>query len=346
MIWSIQALRFVAALMVVYVHAAPTALAVTGSLGLPPGLVAVGFAGVDIFFVISGFIIAKAATGRTAAEFLTARLIRILPLYLVFASQQAIFAGLAGRPFGWREAIATFLFWPATDRMTSPALDVGWTLAFEMLFYAAAALVLTQRRGIVPLTYVAVGAWAVAFTLRPAGPVFQFLGNPLILEFMAGVVIAQLPRLCRAASALGFGAIVLGATLLMAAGTCGVIPPMGEVSDFLIGEHNLTRVLVLGLPAALIVYGTVQIEMREGLWSYLGDVSYALYLSHYGVLKVLTTIWLWLPSASPSVAAVIAVGTTASILFAWRVHELLEKPMLTALRWRQQTGAAQARLAG
>src|SRR5215467_6854992 len=127
-----------------------------------------------IFFVISGFIIAKAATGRTAAEFLTARLIRILPLYLVFASQQAIFAGLAGRPFGWREAIATFLFWPATDRMTSPALDVGWTLAFEMLFYAAAALVLTQRRGIVPLTYVAVGAWAVAFTLRPAGPVFQF----------------------------------------------------------------------------------------------------------------------------------------------------------------------------
>jgi exopolysaccharide production protein ExoZ len=106
-IWSLQVLRFIAALMVVYIHAVLPAIRVTGSSGLIPfGLANIGHIGVDIFFVISGFIIAKVAPGRTPSELIWARLARIVPLYFLFAAP-LFFASGAG--FGWREAVATFL---------------------------------------------------------------------------------------------------------------------------------------------------------------------------------------------------------------------------------------------
>src|SRR5262245_3847076 len=93
MIWSLQTLRFVAALMVVYVHAAETAVDVTGSWGsLPFASIGIGLAGVDIFFVTSGFVIARVAQGRTPKDFLWARFVRVMPLYFVFALQQAVVA--------------------------------------------------------------------------------------------------------------------------------------------------------------------------------------------------------------------------------------------------------------
>ena len=85
MIWSIQVLRFVAALMVVYLHASFLAFTATGSYGiLPANLSELGNAGVDIFFVISGLIIAKVAPGRTAREFMASRIKRVVPIYFVF----------------------------------------------------------------------------------------------------------------------------------------------------------------------------------------------------------------------------------------------------------------------
>jgi exopolysaccharide production protein ExoZ len=99
---------------------------------------------------------------------------------------------MAKTSFGWRDALATL--WPATDRMTSPALLAAWTLCFEMLFYAAVTAVLVDRR----LLSVGVGVFAAAMALRARGPIFQFLGNPIIFEFVFGVRC----RTCRAAGLL------------------------------------------------------------------------------------------------------------------------------------------------
>ena len=80
-VWSLQVLRFFAALMVVYGHAADTAWEVAGSVGfIPLGLVKICSSGVDIFFVTSGFIIAKIASGRSPSEFIWSRFGRIVPL--------------------------------------------------------------------------------------------------------------------------------------------------------------------------------------------------------------------------------------------------------------------------
>jgi exopolysaccharide production protein ExoZ len=99
MIWSLQSLRFVAALMVVYVHAAQAAYTATGSTGLLPyNIVSVGLSGVDLFLVLSGVVIAKAAPGLTAAEFVWRRIRRVVPIYSCAAS----------RPFSLRCRMASY----------------------------------------------------------------------------------------------------------------------------------------------------------------------------------------------------------------------------------------------
>ena len=236
MIWSLQVLQFVAALMIVYLHAAQTAVEATGSHGLIlRDLAIVAASGVDIFFVLSGVIIAKTAPGLTSAEFAWRRFRRIVPIYVLCCLPAVLIAAKTG--FGWRDAVATFLLWPATDVMTAPALLVAWTLSFEMLFYAAAALILADRRWAAVL----VALYGLAFMLRPVGPVFQFLGNPIILEFLFGVAIAYAPM--RREAVWG---IALGVAALAAAGFTGVAP-FGDTIKYLMGVDALQRVIVYGL---------------------------------------------------------------------------------------------------
>ena len=110
--------------------------------------------------------------------------------------------------------------------------------------------------------------------LRQHGAVFQFLGNPLILEFLFGVAIAYAPAFQPAR-----WGIPLGAALLIGAGFFD-LAPFGNSLEYLRGEEAFQRVAVFGLPAALIVWGAMQFKGRESFWTGQGDASYALYLTH------------------------------------------------------------------
>ncbi|MBZ9697014.1 MULTISPECIES: acyltransferase family protein [unclassified Mesorhizobium] len=318
MIWSLQVLRFVAALMVVYVHAAQTAVKATGSNGLlPPELQVVGFAGVDIFFVISGVIIAKTAPGLTWRSFAWRRFRRIVPLYLLISIPYAIVAYKTA--FGWREGVATLLLWPATDQMTAPALPAAWTLCFEMLFYAAATIVLVDRRMLLAL----IGIFGLAMIFRSAGPALQFLGNPLIIEFGFGVALAYAPKWKPAVWCLP-----IGAGAMIAVGFIGMAP-QGGTMEFLAGDNGFQRVLVYGFPAALIVFGTMQIDAQPSAWTVLGDASYMLYLIHTLPITLLLMVWTAFP-IPPDL--IIVIGTAISVLFAWRMYIRFELPLRKFLR--------------
>ncbi|MER8997388.1 acyltransferase [Mesorhizobium australicum] len=318
MIWSLQILRFVAALMVVYVHAAQTAVKVTGSNGLlPHDFQVAGFAGVDIFFVISGVIIAKTAPGLTWRSFAWRRFRRIVPLYLLISIPYAIVAYKTG--FGWREGVATLLLWPATDQMTAPALPAAWTLCFEMLFYAAATIVLVDRR----LLSALIGIFGLAMIFRSAGPVLQFLGNPLIIEFGFGIALAYAPKWKPAVWCLP-----IGAGAMIAVGFIGMAP-QGGTMEFLTGDNGFQRVLVYGFPAALIVFGTMQIDARPSAWTVLGDASYMLYLIHTLPITLLLMVWTTFP-IPPDL--IIVIGTAVSVLFAWRMYIRFELPLRIFLR--------------
>jgi exopolysaccharide production protein ExoZ len=285
--------------MVVYGHATLPAIHVTGSSGsIPLGLTKIGPVGVDIFFVVSGFIITRIAPGRTPSEFIWARFTRIVPLYLLFAAP-LFFANRA--EFGWREALATFLLWPATDQMTAPALPVGWTLCFEMLFYVCAMLVLVDRRW----AFILICVYGTAFTLRSIGPLFQFLGNPIILEFLLGVAIALAPGW-----RLGIWAIPLGAIWLAGVGLIAA-PAEQTIVDLLSGQDGLKRIAIFGIPSALMVYGMLQVKLRESLWTYLGEMSYSLYLTHLFVVALLLALWMQI-SIPPDL--IILTGILGSLL--------------------------------
>jgi len=117
--------------------------------------------------------------------------------------------------------------------------------------------------------------------LRARGPIFQFLGNPLILEFILGVALSCLPRWRPAVWCLP-----IGAAALIAAGFMGIAPRV-EKMELLAGAENFQRVLVYGVPAAMIGLGTMQIEARPSMWTFLGDASYTLYLSHMLPIQLL-----------------------------------------------------------
>src|SRR5438045_2337056 len=138
----IQMLRGIAASMVVFVHL-DVQLARLGYRTLGSGWLATG---VDIFFVISGFIMWVSVERRpdmTAGTFLRNRLIRIVPLYwlvsagvltMTFAAPQLLHTTVFSAP----HAIASFLFLPARHPVVGnfwPLLIPGWTLDYEMLFY-------------------------------------------------------------------------------------------------------------------------------------------------------------------------------------------------------------------
>jgi exopolysaccharide production protein ExoZ len=149
MIWSLQVLRFIAAALVVYFHSVEIALWGTGSVGLlPHELARVGNVGVDLFFVISGVVVARTAPALTPSQFIWKRIRRIIPIYWIMTVPFGLLSvcfGSVGK-FGWREALATIALWPATAVMTAPILPVAWTLSFEMLFYICTALVILDRR--------------------------------------------------------------------------------------------------------------------------------------------------------------------------------------------------------
>lgn len=318
-IWSLQALRFWAALGVVLFHAYVATLYMSHRLGVLGETGAVfGRAGVDVFFVLSGVIITLTSKGLTAGAFLTRRARRILPLYGLLTALY-----LAARIFkggvDWREVITSLTLWPALDRMVEPTVPVAWTLCFEMLFYAATALVLWRRK----LIWLVLAAFGTALAIR-SGPVLSYVGNPIIIEFLMGIALTRLPK-WRGAVWL----IPVSLAAMWFLGTGGYSPDF-EVPDFLSGNMAWRRLLFLGLPAAAVVWGTMQLDVRQGLLTYLGEASYALYLTHLPVVIIVAWALCRFTPAPPD--AVVGIAAAASIALAWRVHELFEKPMLNWLR--------------
>ena len=304
---SVQILRAIAALSVVLCHAA----------GLP-----LGAAGVDLFFVISGFIITKVMTGREPGEFFRDRAFRIFPTYYIHLVPWFLIAAAAGLLTAERSAVSLTL-WPAYGEIARPYLKLAWTLSFEMLFYAAMAVVLLTRRPIVPLLAYA-AAMAAAFAI--GGPLFSFVGNPLILEFLFGVAIAHLPR---RSPGLGLSFAAIGLIALLPS-NADILWDVGAVFDV---NASPWRVLCWGVPCALIFYGILQLEPYfqsavSRIPAYVGDASYTLYLSHLLVLILLEGIpW--------------PVAALAAVLIAVGLYELTEKRLQSWYRRRKKRAAEQ-----
>lgn len=337
--YGVQALRFAAATAVVVTHAvdlAGTRLGLETALG-GGTLENFGAVGVDVFFVISGFIIATTTRGQTgvgaAGAFLWRRFRRVAPIYWLLSLP--ILIGMArGGTLSADVAAATFLFWPFSGlEMTFPALGPGWTLCFEMLFYAGFGLAIAGGRRV---GWGLVRAYAVmlAVGLVVAAPVLRFWGAPIILEFLLGVGIASAWRFApRRLGLWAVGLALVGFGLRLVFGYGGI----DDVRALNEPWNGLRRAAVWGLPSALLVFGVVRMERTDAApgrlgraAAFMGDASYSIYLVHVLVIRALGRLFESGMVALPG-DAVVGLTVIASLAAGAVVHVWIERPLLKIL---------------
>lgn len=293
---SIQALRGLAALLVVLYHTRALELAGIARTGSTEpaamgGLFASGFAGVDLFFVISGFIMVwvtqDARSGPAASgEFLFARLTRIYPVWWVGAALGLAYmvmnSEIAMPPGGsdWAYIARSFFLIPQAD---FPTLIIGWTLIHEIYFYLVFALILLLPRGLMPYALLLWGGGVVAasFAGLPVHIAQDFLTlavHPMTMEFIFGAIVGL-----TVTSGLVWraGTITLISTLWLIAAIC----LQGEP-----GVYTLLwgRVLEIGLPCAALIYGVAGLNLQDRLaWlipAFFGAVAAIVICQLIGVL--------------------------------------------------------------
>jgi exopolysaccharide production protein ExoZ len=322
---NIQVLRAAAALLVVFVHLDVFLRA----LGLGP----FGHGGVDLFFIISGFIMVYTTRARPIgpAAFMVNRITRIAPIYwlitlAVYGVALAVPSLLQATSSDPEQLILSLLFIPfrKANGLVQPTLFVGWTLNYEMLFYAlfSLGLMFPERRqgqfAVVGLLAVLV---AVGLFVQPAGVIASFYTDPIVVEFAAGMALAALSSTWTVGSMLARRAL----TAMCAFG----LVALALVPLWL---PDLPRVITHGIPAALVASAAVVLHQSGIRWSRrwllsLGDASYSLYLTHPFVTQAGQKAGKWI-GLTPSIAAVLLLVTLAAVCIVGVItHVAIEKPL-------------------
>lgn len=342
---SIHHLRGLAAFAVLLFHAV-SFTAGYGSQKIPHDLFRIGEAGVDVFFVISGFILTlatRSSAGRSA--FVLGRLARVgVPYWVIVLALAAmtLIAPGAFRSFSWHgtDLALSLAFVPSIIRDGSifPLLEPGWTLSLEMLFYALLALALglpgRWRSPAVCAVLCGLAALGLALGLPQGRSIGWFYTQAILVEFCFGIAIAHLWLAGWRMEGRGALMVLAMAIAAFALAACAAPDAFGP-----------QRVVLYGLPALLLVAGCLLLE-DAGRWrgsavmGFLGDISYSLYLSHVLVLAVVVKLLGGRFAGLSGDAAMLLAGIGATLAVAWAFHRLVEKPALAL------SAALQRRIAG
>lgn len=304
---SIQVMRALAALAVLLFH---------------QKLLPIGYAGVDVFFVISGFIMGSIGEREAPGDFIGRRLIRIVPLYWAVTFGMCLLSFVPGLfatfSFDASSLLKSLLFVPYAQANGEiwPLVVPGWTLNYEMLFYLVFCLALLAQRPLT-VTVLLLGSLVLAGRMASAdSAIWRSWTDPLLLEFIGGLILSRFTWI--RGRLLGGGLLTLGVVGF------GVAAYVG-------GDTGAWRPLALGVPAFALVSGGLALE-RAAAWpkmrplELIGDWSYSLYLLHGLALKAVekpfgTQPWLAVP-----------LGIFASIALAYASYRCFERPVARLLR--------------
>ncbi len=344
MIRNIQALRFFAALVVVWHHVQPHLNDYFGA-NLDTWF---GISGVDIFFVISGFIMFHTVRGfrKRPQGFWADRVVRIAPLYWAATTMIIILYQAGLRPAGVMaidagDVMSAYAFLPniRADGMEAPILTVGWTLIYEMFFYVLFGLTFFLRSRVMSLT-ILTGLFMLFWMAKDLADLsapywLNFFLQPITMEFAAGAALALIygrrpDDIPKAVAPAGLLMIMLGIFVVLRADM--------RYGDILNHDFEL-RLLWLGAPSVMIVAGALMLEAAGYSWRSrtilaLGGASYALYLFHPVVIqasaKALETL---LSTRNPATEFAVATFSMAmAVGFAVLVYHWLERPLHRWLR--------------
>jgi exopolysaccharide production protein ExoZ len=323
---TIQYLRAVAAALIVFQHA----------MGIPAFIYYTahfGTVGVDLFFMISGFIMWTTTQGqnRGPAAFWLARAIRIVPLYWLFTAAYVVVALVTPESFfklklDPAHIVKSFLFIPAEHPnlgLPAPVLTLGWTLNYEAFFYVffgLCLLICDLRIRFIVLAAIFCALIVLGNWLQPTGPILSSYLDPVMLEFLSGIILAILsPYLARCGAVLG--------ALLFAAGVVWI----GVVYAH---EMALPRLVSHAVPSIMAVTGALMLEPwarahQSRLGLLLGDASYSIYLIHpfaqrVFLLAVIHTVGLSNISPTVYIFSAFFIAILAGVI----CYLVLERPVL------------------
>ena len=336
---NIQGLRAIAVLLVLAVHIQYNEARTDAEALLTPWLLH-GVAGVDLFFVISGFVMVWITSSPdrsiNIARFLFNRAARIYPAAWLWTTVAILGFAAAGTLGMWLEQSGLVFSYLLLPQENPPLLGVSWTLIHELYFYAVFAGLLLLPRRLLPL---GLAGWGLIIVLAQLsgiarnGPWTSLVFHPLTFEFLGGAFLALAAQRWRIPHGLWIAAA--GAIALL----CGAIW-LGLERD---AEFYTWwgRVMAFGPGAVLLVLGLVSLE-QDNRWTmpgwmvWLGDISYTLYLSHLIVISTLARIWSRVVMNGPlDNLAFILVMSLAPVIVAHLAYRFFEKPVLA---WSKQLG--------
>lgn len=326
MLISLQALRALAAWLVVFHHVMQIFFDFKADSAFGRFFVERGAIGVDIFFVISGFVIYLSTRGKDiqAGRFMLNRFLRIVPAYWLYSVMVALIIVYA-RPvmptqsFDLHHFLLSLLFVPSENPAgygLYPTLAVGWTLNYEMFFYLLFALSLIApqrwRPGLIGVALV-----LVSTVLARQPWLSDFYRNSIVYEFLFGVAIGV-------AHSRGWLRLDVGLALTLLATSLLAICQL----------DSSMRLFHWGVPSAMLVVACIALEpmfRNARPLKVLGDCSYSVYLVHVIVLSV---GWYLLDRYALNTYLVIAACLPVILLASWASYEWIEKRSFAyARRW-------------
>ncbi|NOJ47669.1 acyltransferase family protein [Bradyrhizobium archetypum] len=345
MLTNIQILRAVAAYLVVFVHLRP----LLPETSVTTALHDKGYSGVDLFFVISGFIMVYTTSRRkvSASEFVLNRVKRIVPLYylttffvFVIAISVPFFLRSSSPDFGALLKSLAFVPFEKSPGRIYPIYYLGWTLNYEMFFYLIFALSLSiwyEMRVALCATIILGLVLFGLYIPSPGNVILHFYSQPIMLDFSLGMILAlfrdRISATMHRMSGLPWLTLSLGLGLLVA---FSFLPITSSVYD-----PPTNTLLTFGVPAALIVMAAVgfdDVKTRGQPWQFLqevGNASYSIYLTHFFVVGVLIAFanYAHLSPTLRTSLAVIAIPLTA--IFGIGVYRVFERPVMSLLERRK-----------
>ncbi len=290
--------------------------------------------GVDVFFVISGFVMVwstNAGARLSARDFMARRIIRIVPLYWVVTTLVLVALLVAPAAIWWTgtyplHTIGSFLFLPLENPRIGaiyPVVPLGWTLLFEMFFYLcfALAIMLGRRepKRVMTILIASMVGFVLLGQLVQLPEALDFYARPILLEFVFGMIAGLLVRRFVGPQWPWLALAIFSLAALI----------------FLPDMPNSWRALRFGVPAVLLVHAAIHVAgWNSGFWHRMGDMSYSLYLAHYPVVMGLAALWTAsLPSTSPiAYAGFLALGCLLSVAAGYACWLLVERPLVKAGR--------------
>src|SRR5260221_10484644 len=271
MINNVQVLRAYAALSVAYFHLFTPAFNV-------------GRFGVDIFFVISGFIMSQVCFSRPD-HFLARRVIRIVPIYWIYTLALFILSVLSPALLksitpSLPNLLRSLLFIPYVKEngLVNPLVPPGWTLNYEVYFYVLVAICIPLFRSHLATVAASAVMLAIGAALRwtQSGPIAAFYADSIIGEFFLGVAAFWLWKCCPPGRPVASMLI----PLILVAGLGLIISEYFQVDT----RVPTGRFAAFSIPSLVLVLSSLLLERSRRISSrillLLGDASYSLYLSH------------------------------------------------------------------